>query len=450
VQNNEPSDKVIRDVVHGYISLNKLDLQIIDTPYFQRLKRIEQTAASSVYPCANHTRFEHSLGVMFLGTKIFDTIITQENLKKFESYRNTVRYACLMHDIGHAPFSHIGESFYDKEEIIERLNTLYSKYEITEVPTGKGAAPHELFSCAIALEGYNDFFKKNDIDPNLFCRMIMGEEYVSEAEKEKNCLIKILNSPIDADKLDYMLRDSFMTGAQLVNLDVNRLISSYLIDNGKLILSSKSLSTISNFIYGRDALYQWIYNHHVTVYVDYLIKDLISQSIINKENRDRFFSFNAIFNNLIDDNHIITEIRNQCESNQPLKENYLKYLNRQFLKPIWKNIHEFRDLFPNEIVHENIIFCYKTNTQEEFQKKLQRINNKLESCDIVLTMAQFKPYNPLSPSPIYIKLKNNAKVFHKIFQHSTYKDEFPELPYIYSNPEKHSEIIKALNELPNC
>jgi len=107
--------KVIRDAVHGYIELCEDDLKIIDTPHFQRLKSVRQNNPFSVYPCANHTRFEHSLGVMHLGVKVFESLNekrTHNGEPSFdEKLEATVRYACLLHDVGHAPFSHYGEQF---------------------------------------------------------------------------------------------------------------------------------------------------------------------------------------------------------------------------------------------------------------------------------------------------------------------------------------------------
>ena len=105
--------KVIRDVVHGYIELCESDLEIIDTPHFQRLKSIRQNNPFSVYPCANHTRFEHSLGVMHLGVKVFESL-NEKRMHNGEppfdgKLKATVRYACLLD--GHAP-SPLREQFF--------------------------------------------------------------------------------------------------------------------------------------------------------------------------------------------------------------------------------------------------------------------------------------------------------------------------------------------------
>ena len=91
--------KVIRDIVHGYIELQNDDIDIIDTPIFQRLKRIRQLTSQSVYPSTNHTRFEHSLGVMDLGCHVFSSLESKKEIGSdfFEKYKNAVRYACMLH-----------------------------------------------------------------------------------------------------------------------------------------------------------------------------------------------------------------------------------------------------------------------------------------------------------------------------------------------------------------
>jgi len=114
------SDKVVRDPIHGYITLTEQDRKFIDTPHFQRLRRIRQSGCYTVYPSANHTRFEHSMGVMHLGSRVMETILANPGAKGvggLARYKSTVRYACLLHDLGHAPLSHIGESFFDQNDL---------------------------------------------------------------------------------------------------------------------------------------------------------------------------------------------------------------------------------------------------------------------------------------------------------------------------------------------
>lgn len=270
------ASKIIRDVVHGYISLCENDLHIIDTPLFQRLKRIRQTGAHSVYPSANHTRFEHSLGVMHLGMKVLASL----GIEADERISNTVRYACLLHDIGHAPFSHLGEAFYSKEELIKQLNK------------------------------FADRLLSYGVDLDLLCRMITGQKYNTLDKFTEDCLIDILNSNVDVDKLDYVLRDAFMSGAELIAIDAERLISAYTIHNGTLALSGKVLSTIGNLIYGRNALYIWVYNHHITVYTDFLFRRLIRYLIDRvPEGREELFTYESIAEKLADDYDLITFVR---------------------------------------------------------------------------------------------------------------------------------------------
>ncbi|MHA1146115.1 MAG: hypothetical protein ACTSRW_15365 [Candidatus Helarchaeota archaeon] len=95
--------KIVRDIVHGYIELNNADLNFIDSPIFQRLKRIRQTTANSVYPNANHTRYEHSLGVMQLGQNIFNSLRRRDqfaNNERLEEFEKTLRYACRDSELG--------------------------------------------------------------------------------------------------------------------------------------------------------------------------------------------------------------------------------------------------------------------------------------------------------------------------------------------------------------
>ncbi|MCL2610993.1 MAG: HD domain-containing protein, partial [Defluviitaleaceae bacterium] len=110
-----------RDVIHGYVKLDKQEIEIVNSPEYQRLRRIRQLSLTEmVYPGANHTRFEHSLGVLQLATEIFDNIIKQEHSREILGFKNEydsriyrlrkiIRLAALLHDIGHAPFSHTSE-----------------------------------------------------------------------------------------------------------------------------------------------------------------------------------------------------------------------------------------------------------------------------------------------------------------------------------------------------
>lgn len=266
----EQDTKVFRDNVHGYIKI-PLDYveQFIDTEMFQRLRQIEQTGMRTLYPSARHDRFIHSLGTYFLGHKAF--VCFRENVKKrfndvtdFSSNYYSVfsdrdqnelfwdkcgvlfEIACLLHDCGHAPFSHTLEFHYDKEAIREPIATLKDKLkvyngsqEFAKDFKGQGS-PHERMSALIVCTEYKKaieslsskygFKQINDVsDIEFISRMIIGCKYQKEtkANQIRNCFIELLNSKsIDVDSLDYIIRDSKLSGVDNMNIDVDRLLGA--------------------------------------------------------------------------------------------------------------------------------------------------------------------------------------------------------------------------------
>ena len=126
------SYKIIRDLVHGYVNLSKYEMMLIDTPSFQRLKDIRQLSAQEVYPAARHTRFEHSLGMLELTKQALKHLknngVIDHGSEKYpvidDNLMFNARLAALLHDVGHCPFSHLGEIEFDINEVREELYTL--------------------------------------------------------------------------------------------------------------------------------------------------------------------------------------------------------------------------------------------------------------------------------------------------------------------------------------
>lgn len=255
-------NKVFRDNVHGYISIPEDYVHaFIDTELFQRLRTIEQTGMRILYPSARHDRFSHSLGVYHLGSKAFQCF--KENVKssygdthysvkndgetteKFWDYCQTLfEIACLLHDCGHAPFSHTLEYFYDieskdTESLKDKLINYLGSKEFAADFRGQGA-PHERMSALLVCTEYQDAVDEILTKYNLngigekgavefISRMIIGCQY-GNATKEnqiKNCFISLLNSnSIDVDSLDYIVRDAKMSGIDNMSIDIDRLLSS--------------------------------------------------------------------------------------------------------------------------------------------------------------------------------------------------------------------------------
>lgn len=303
--------KVIRDLVHEYINLTEFDLKIIDTVEFQRLKDVRQLTCQQVYPGARHTRFEHSLGVLELmrqaiksinqndvfasGNRISSKTIINQNL----SFNACI--AALLHDVGHCPFSHLGEEEFDSENVSKTLlraienHTEISKqssiYQRVKSRNEIGSV-HEQISCILVLENYRDILENLDSTENgdklkcdfeLIIRSILGIEYTNadiDCEsrdnndiKVKNLIISLLNSKIfDMDKLDYIMRDSFYTGIGTPKIDTQRLFKNMHLneDDYSLVFTSKAVPSLQNMIDARDGLYMNVYNHHTVVFSDFL------------------------------------------------------------------------------------------------------------------------------------------------------------------------------------
>jgi HD superfamily phosphohydrolase len=263
--------KTIKDSLHGYIKIpTSIFSKIIDTPIFQRLRRIEQTSMRPLYPCAHHDRFSHSIGVYYLGEKALESLISNieetayystETQKIWKEYGILFKMACLLHDCAHAPFSHSFESAYLGDKDSNKWNDAKTELKNTMPDTNDSKqryacdidklfnnkpAPHEVFSAIIVAKYYSEAIKDifSDIDPKstlptnhveFIQRTILGMKYDIESFDKKewdhynilNCLIQLLNSKsFDVDKLDYTMRDSAAAGFNNLSVDVERILGA--------------------------------------------------------------------------------------------------------------------------------------------------------------------------------------------------------------------------------
>lgn len=438
-------DTIIKDPVHGYISLSKKDLNIIDTFIFQRLKRIKHLPADVVYPGATHTRFEHSLGVMALSDLIFKTlkekgVLAEKILTNEDEYKNTLRYAALLHDVGHTPLSHVCEEFGEDRQC---LSDVLKKHGVTI--KGEGKPNHEWTSCAIALDYFDEILKQNEVDLELFCRMICGVPF-KEEDEVLNPLIEIINSRTDADKLDYILRDSLMTGAVVTSLDKDRIISSFTVKNNRLVLSKRALSVISQLIYGRDALNLWVYNHHAVVYYQSLIqrylRHLINQGVIyHGVPIKELFSLKNLVKGMDDHElyHILRKYKVHDEYTELLFE---QIFARRFYKALWKNPFECNQVYSFGGPEIKELLKLLIEPQELEQAIVKEFN--LPQFSVFVYTASFKPFDEFL-SDIPIDMGGKIVFFETIFKNSIFRlpnKILASLPYIRLNPEIYSDIEK--------
>lgn len=262
-------DKVFMDNVHGYIRVHPdIAHMIIDTDIFQRLRSIEQTGMRTLFPSARHDRFIHSLGTYYLGQKAFQSFRTNvERLSReciearnqhYNVFDNDERankaywdkcellflIACLLHDCGHAPFSHTLEFIYGYADstglfLEDKLKQLYSSSDFEADFISQGSL-HEKMSAIIVGCEFSEHIKKiignrglkvseGGRDVEFVARMIIGCHYKTDdrCNRIKNCLISLLNShSFDVDSLDYIVRDAKLSGINSMSVDIDRLLGS--------------------------------------------------------------------------------------------------------------------------------------------------------------------------------------------------------------------------------
>lgn len=221
----------IRDPVHGYIGMTRVEKELIDSPFVQRLRRIHQLAgAYLVYPGATHTRFEHVIGTMHVAGQIAEALSRESTLDDDDIQE--IRIAALLHDVGHGPFSHMYE----------------------EVLTGRS---HEEITQRIILEtSIRDILDKNGISPKK-----MSEFAVGRQKSREPYLNEIIAGGLSSDLMDYLPRDSYFTGVEYGKVDVQRVTNSLHVARGHLVIDDAALYAFEALLLGRYEMFKAVYFH---------------------------------------------------------------------------------------------------------------------------------------------------------------------------------------------
>jgi uncharacterized protein len=227
-------DGEITDPVHRYISFSEVEKEVIDTGVFQRLRRIRQLAgAHLVYPSAQHSRFEHSLGTMHVAGYAGETLVAKGYLDDEDQVRK-LRLAALLHDIGHGPFSHLFE------EVLELRH---------------GTSHEDVGKRVISKSEISDILKKHGYNPSDICKLSFGESKIK-------FLNEIIAGGLSADLMDYLSRDGLFTGVEYGKIDHHRLISSFeVVSNGHLAIDRSALYSFESMLISRYEMFKAVYFH---------------------------------------------------------------------------------------------------------------------------------------------------------------------------------------------
>jgi HD superfamily phosphohydrolase len=267
----------VRDLIYGFVKLNAQEMDIVNSPAFQRLRRIKQLALTDmVYPGASHTRFEHSLGVVQMATEMFDNIVSKEsNLKRLqvsgdglERIRKIIRLAALLHDIGHAPFSHTGE------ESMPLLPQNHPRYKSGD----SKRYGHEDYSIAIIRYLYKELIENHQFGEELGIKVedvtaLLGDESVRPTRT--TILWKgLISGQLDADRADYLLRDSLHIGVNYGIYDRHRLVNCVTIGESEesdcfLAIEEGGWHVAESLVIARYQMFSQVYFHRVRRAFDY-------------------------------------------------------------------------------------------------------------------------------------------------------------------------------------
>jgi hypothetical protein len=398
----------IKDPIYGYIRLTETEKKILDTGPVQRLRRIRQlTGAEYVYPAATHTRFEHVLGTMYLAGVVVENLPA----KLGEEDKRAVKVAALLHDVGHAPFSHLFEP-------------MLQKY------IGK---THEDMSTHIILNSeLSNVLEQEGLDPKTVSRLCVGRF----GDAKRAYLDQIIRSSVDVDKMDFVLRDSYHTGAGYGGVDVFRLI--YTMDNlnGNLAVDVTALSTLESFILARLESFRTIYFHKTSRAAQIMLLKALEHArddlgISQLGSVDKYLA--------LDDDTVWAILRQNAKSRMIVED-----LNRRkLLKCAYEKTFFVKDEFLSSLFTKDTV---RVKMEEEIAHKA---NVDIENVSIDLPSLPSVPYHSaaeLEPMdiPVFYRGPNGEKLPQKISEVSKIVDvltAYMNIIRIYT-VEQHREQVR--------
>ncbi|MCD4737037.1 MAG: HD domain-containing protein [Bacteroidales bacterium] len=273
--------KIINDPVYGFINLpSNLIFDIIEHPYFQRLRRIKQLGLTHlVYPGALHTRFHHSLGAMHLMQEALQ-VLQNKGIKISNEEAEGALIGILLHDIGHGPFSHALEHSFVINTHHEELSGVFMQNL------------NDYFDGALSI-GIDIFYKRH----------------------EKKYLSQLISGQLDVDRLDYLTRDSFFTGVSEGVIGTKRLVKMMNVSNNELVADAKGIYSVEKFIVSRRLMYWQVYLHKTVIAAEQMLIKILKRAKYLSKNGTNLFTTPALRFFLENDINI-----NDFESNSEILE----------------------------------------------------------------------------------------------------------------------------------
>ena len=352
--------KIFNDPIYGFITIpNTLIYDLIQHPYFQRLRRITQMGLSYlVYPGANHTRFHHAIGAMHMMQKAVEVLRFKEIAISKEE-ENALYIAILLHDIGHGPFSHAME-----HSIVEEVN-------------------HESISLL--------FMNKLNIE---FKGQLSLAIQVFKGDYHRKFMLQLISSQLDMDRMDYLKRDSFYSGVAEGNINSDRLIQMMTVVEDVLVMEEKGIYSIEKFLMARRLMYWQAYLHKTSLVAELTLtktlqraKELIQKNSVvtcskpllyfikNKVTLETFDSFALDTFAQLDDFDIIAALKDWQHHDDFILSSLSKMIINRDLSKIQLN----NEKFPKEILEKMTATFAKDNNINQQEAKYFIFKGKIKN-----------------------------------------------------------------------
>ena len=381
----------IKDPVHGYVYITEKEKDMIDSYPVQRLRRLRQLAGSEyVYPGANHTRFEHSVGVMYLAGKVVENPKISQCIDD-EEEAEMVKIAALLHDVGHGPFSHVFEQLLIRE--LDKTHEDITSWIIEKSELGD----------SLAKMGY----KPQDV----------GKLAVGKLHKPRKAFLdQIISSAVDVDKQDFIVRDTHHTGAEYGYIDVFRLIHALDVLGENLAVDLGALSALESLIIARIESFKSIYFHRVG-----RAAQIMLAMAMEKANRELDLTdFKTPDEYLAMDDYTVWTMLKNCKKSSQIIKNLER---RQMLKCAYERTFYEKDTMISNVFGRE---AYRKQLQGEIAKEA-KVETELVIIDV-----------PTVPSVPY---------HHSVLMESMEIPVFSKTPEGRKMPQRLSEISKIFETL---
>lgn len=367
--------KVFKDPVHRYVRVKeKVIWDLIATPEFQRLRRIKQLGTTFfTFHGAEHSRFNHSLGVYEIVRRIIKKIENSPHWKKEEEL--VTLCAALLHDVGHGPFSHSFEKVFDLD--------------------------HEQFTKRIILEDTEINRVLREKDPSFPERVaqIINQTY------DNQLVVSLISSQIDADRMDYLLRDAYYTGVSYGQFDMERILRVMRARENEIVIKSTGMHAVEDYILSRYQMYWQVYFHPVT---------RSAEVILTK---------------------IFHRVKHLYENNYTFK------VKPTFLTSFFSGEVPLTDYLQ---LDENVIYYYFQRWQEEDDPLLRDLSNRF----VTRRLFKYVPYDPERHDTIYKELRTLCKEAGIDPDYYLVVDSSKDLPYDVYRSDGQGRVPIYL-EMPN-